>query len=54
MLDAVEWKKFKWFLFKGNQATALLFAVVVNVVDCLVAAKKSLEVVVKKARMLAF
>ena len=50
---AVEWKKLMWCLFRYKAPTLFLDAVVAVVkVVCLV--KKSVEVRVKDARMLAF
>lgn len=59
MFAAVEWKKLRWCLFNGKDVIALFraaaaAAVVVDVnvvVVCLAVVKKSLEVLVKDARI---
>ena len=56
MFAAVEWKKLRWCLFNGKDFLAL-FRVAAAVVDvnvvvvCLAVVKKSLEVLVKDARI---
>lgn len=55
MFAAVEWKKLMWFLFKGKDVTRLFLGaavgVDVTVIVFLAVVKRSLEVLVKDARI---